>query len=363
MPRGQVAPVVLAAAAFYAAFTVAGLALHDWNPLWFVWIGERFSNLDAHGRTGYDGQFVYYIARDGWMALPHVDNPPYRMQRILYPLLVRWVSLGAAPAMPWAMVAINAAAIVVATYLITRWLAAHAVWAWYGLVYPLFIGTVMAYSRDLTEPLSCALALAGVACWLDARRVAALGLLILATLTRETTALFIAALAISESLAGRWRRALALAATLLPLVAWQVYLSAQLGRSGLATVAILGVLPARYMFTHLSLEPGRLSALLFISLPAVALGPWVVRWLASSVRDPIAWLVAVHWAFLLFAPPGAHLHVLALGRQAMALVLTLLLIYPRCAPALRAVIAAVAVGPILLWVPVLLWWAPWTAKF
>src|SRR5262245_10147804 len=98
MRRAQVAPVVLAAAAVYAGFTLAGLALHGWNPLWFVWIGERFSNLDPHGRTGYDGQFVYYIARDGWSALPHIDNPPYRLQRIAYPLLVRLVSLGNATA-------------------------------------------------------------------------------------------------------------------------------------------------------------------------------------------------------------------------------------------------------------------------
>src|SRR5262245_62003051 len=136
MPRGAVAPVVLSAAAFYAAFTVAGLALHGWNPLWFVWIGERFSELVPHGRTGYDGQFIYYFARDGWAALPHIDNPPYRLQRILYPLLARWAALGHAAAIPWTMVAINAASIIATTWLVTRWLVAHQVWCWYGLVYP-----------------------------------------------------------------------------------------------------------------------------------------------------------------------------------------------------------------------------------
>src|SRR5262247_4716227 len=117
--------VAATAAAFYAAFTLTALALHGWNPLWFVWIGERFSELDPHGHTGYDGQFIYYIARDGWAALPHIDNAPYRMQRILYALLARWLSGGNPSVLPWAMVAINAAAILATTFLLTRWMIAQ----------------------------------------------------------------------------------------------------------------------------------------------------------------------------------------------------------------------------------------------
>src|SRR5262245_66439353 len=80
--------VAATAAAFYAAFTLTALALHGWNPLWFVWIGEHYAYHDPNGRSGYDGQFVYYIARDGLDAVPHLDSPSYRLGRILYPALV-----------------------------------------------------------------------------------------------------------------------------------------------------------------------------------------------------------------------------------------------------------------------------------
>jgi hypothetical protein len=361
MERSLASPVVLTAAAFYAAFTLAGLALHDWNPLWFVWIGERFSNLEPNGRTGYDGQFIYYLARDGWAALPHIDNPPYRLQRILYALLARWLSFGNATALPWVMVAINAAAIIAATALITRRLIAQGMWRWYGLVYPLFVGTLMAYSRDLTEPLACALALGGVLCWLDERRAAAAALLALASLARETSVLFIAGLALAELTERRWTRLVVLGLAAVPLLTWHLYLRIELGAGQLGVAGRLSFIPTASMFSNLSPEPGRLSALLFIGLPTIALAPAVLRLFITAPRDPIAWLVAVHWMFALIAPPGAHLHVFAISRQTAALLLTLLLAFPRCPPALRAAIAVVAIAPTLLWLPPLLWWAPWTA--
>jgi hypothetical protein len=227
--RASPLPVVLSAAAFYAAFTLIALAAHGWNPLWFVWIGERYAYSDPNGHTGYDGQFIYYLARDGWAALPHLDNPPYRLQRILYPALTRLLSGGDAGAIPWLMIAINAAAILAVTLLVTRWLLAHGLSRWWGLIYPLYVGTVMSYSRDLTEPLAYALALAGVLAWFDERRLVAVGLLAVAGLARETTVLYPAALALAELLRRRWSTAAVLALACAPMLAWQLYLGAQLG--------------------------------------------------------------------------------------------------------------------------------------
>jgi hypothetical protein len=362
MPRESAAPVALAAACAYAAFTLAALALHGWDPLWFVWIGERYADLQPGARTGYDGQFVYYFARDGWASVPHMDNPAYRLQRVLYALLARWLAGGQPTALPWAMVTINALAIVATTFLTTQWLIAQRVWRWYGLAYPFFVGTMMAYSRDLTEPLTCALGLAGVLSWLSARRARALVMLALAALARETAVLFAVGLAIAELTERRLPRAAALAATAVPLLLWESYLRAQLGVAGLASAHMMNLIPCADMFSNLSLEPGRLSALLFIALPALALAPAVVRLVVTAPRDPIAWLLAVHWAFLLFAPSGAHLHVLALSRQSAAFLLMLLLAYPRFSPVLRRAIALGAIAPTLLWLPPVLWWAPWTAK-
>jgi hypothetical protein len=361
MPQERAAPVVLAAAAFYAAFTFTGLALHGWNPLWFVWIGERWANLDPQGHRGYDGQFVYYVARDGWAALPHIDNAPYRLQRILYAMLARLLSGGDAALLPWVMVAINAAAILVTTWLITAWLAARGVWTWYGLAYPLFVGTLMSYSRDLTEPLAYALALAGVVCWLGARRSAAVVLLAAAPLARETTVLFIACLAAVELLERRWRRVAVLALTLAPMLTWQVYVRTALGTLPVSNGLRLVRWPST--FAALNFSAGRLSAFLFVGLPTLALVPLALRWVARAPRDPIAWLVAVHSVFALFVSPNSQQQVLVVGRHTTALLLCLLLALPRCERWLRVAVVACAVLPTLLWLPPVLWWAPWTARF
>ncbi len=355
-------PVVAAAAAFYAAFTLTGLALHGWNPLWFVWIGERYASGDPHGRTGYDGQFIYYIARDGWAALPHLDNPPYRLQRILYPALTRLLSGGDAAVMPWVMVAINAAAILTTTFLVTRWLLTQGLSGWYGLGYPLFVGTLMSYSRDLTEPLAYALALAGVLCWLDQRRAPAVALLALAALARETTVLFAVGLGLAELARRRWTGAAMLAVAYVPMLAWQLYLRTVVGATLFVPLTRLRYLPGASTFATLSLEPGRVSSLVFMGLPTLALVPLAVRWIIRAPRDPITWLVAVHCAFALVLPVGAHQHVLVVGRHSTALLLTLLLAFPRCSPALRAAVTALAILPTAIWLAPMLWWAPWTAK-
>jgi hypothetical protein len=361
--RGAAAlPVVLGAAAFYAAFTLVGLAAHGWNPLWFVWIGERYAYGDPHGHTGFDGQFVYYLARDGWAALPHLDNPPYRLQRILYPILARTLSGGDAAALPWVMVAINGAAILAATLLITRWLIAHGQSRWWGLVYPLYVGTLMSYSRDLTEPLAYAFAAGGAVAWFGERRLLAVACFALAGLARETTALFPLALALAELMRRRWSAAATLAAACTPMLAWQLYIAAQLGALPVTRSAPFSALPGTAMFARLSLDPGRLSSLLFVALPVLALTPSAVRAVGRARRDPIAWLVAVHCAFVILFPAAVHAHILDATRGAAGLLVALLLGWPRLAPAVRAAVALCAVLPTAIWLAPMLWWAPWTAK-
>ena len=363
MPSDRVGPgpVVLAVAAFYAAFSVGALALHGWDPLWFVWIGERYSVGDPHGRTGYDGQFIYYLARDGWAALPHLDNAAYRLQRILYPLLVRALTGGAPARIPWAMVAINAASILATTFLVTGWLIGQGVWRWWGLVYPLFVGTFMAYSRDLTEPLACALAAVGVLAWLGDRRAAALILFALGAIARETIALFPVGIALAELCRGRWSHAALLALAVAPALAWQFYLTATIGLP-IAPAARLNIIPAAGMFTAMSLEPGRLSSLLFIGLPVIVLTPLAGRDLLRAPGNPIGWLVVLHCAMLLVSSAQTNLHLMACGRVAVPLVLALLFGFPHIAPARRAAIAVIAILPTFVWIAPVLWWAPWTAK-
>ncbi|HRF96873.1 MAG TPA: hypothetical protein PLZ51_16810, partial [Aggregatilineales bacterium] len=78
------------------AFAVSVLLAHPDGILAFAHIGTEHSlgiPKDEGGTTGYDGQFAYFIARDGAGAEPLMDGASLRYQRIFYPLLARALAL------------------------------------------------------------------------------------------------------------------------------------------------------------------------------------------------------------------------------------------------------------------------------
>ena len=87
------------------------------DPMAFVLLGTRFSEEDPAGSEGYDGQFVYQIAANPAGAAPFIDVPAYRYQRVLYPLLARFLAFGQPAIVPWALIVINVVAIGAGTLL------------------------------------------------------------------------------------------------------------------------------------------------------------------------------------------------------------------------------------------------------
>ncbi len=359
---GPALPVALTAAAAYAAFTLLALALHGWNPFWFVWIGERWAHGVAGTHSGYDGQMYYYIARDGWAAIPYLDAPAYRFGRMLYPALAQVLALGQAPALPWTLLAVSYAAIVAGTAVCAGWLAAAGISPWWGLAFPFYAGTFLAYSRDLTEPLAYALAAAGIVAWLRGQRLAAWACFALAGLGRETALLCAFALAAAEIVARRPWRAAALAATALPQLAWQFAVAHRVPGEAYAGAHKLALAPLSGAWSLIDLEPGRASALLFVGLPALALTPGALAWLWRQPSAPLAWLVATHCLLTLSLPGDSYLHIMAVGRQSLGLLLSLLIAFPLLSPGFRAAVTACATLPTLVWLAPVLWWAPWTAR-
>jgi hypothetical protein len=154
---------------------------------------------------GYDGQFYYFIALDPTRARHYIDAPPYRYERILYPMLARFAALEQPAAVPWAMLLINWLAVGGGVLALAAWLSRRGVSPWLALLYGLFPGVLIALQRDLTEPL--AYGLVALAVYLfdfgGRRGVLASGAAFgLAALTRETTVLF-AILFGASILAGR----------------------------------------------------------------------------------------------------------------------------------------------------------------
>src|SRR6185503_13323493 len=80
-----------------------------------------------------------------------------RYTRILYPLLARLAALGNREWVPLALVLVNWLAITAGTWAVAAWCLANKLNPWLALVYAFAIGQVVAFTRDLNEPLAFAL--------------------------------------------------------------------------------------------------------------------------------------------------------------------------------------------------------------
>ncbi len=224
--------VVLLAAAGYIGLVMA----RGGGPMGLVLEGTRFSQGLPDGTEGYDGQFVYYIARDPLGAAPHIDAPAYRYQRILYPLLARLAALGNPVLIPWTLPLLNLLALAVGTWLAEEMLAEAGASRWHALTVGLYAGQLLSVRVDLPEPLALALALGGMRA-LSRRRVGvAAGLFALAALARETSLLFVAGcgayLWFGES---RRRGATFVALAAAPFILYQIVLWRWLGSPGVGS--------------------------------------------------------------------------------------------------------------------------------
>jgi hypothetical protein len=221
--------VVLVVALGYCLYQ---LAANSWNPMSFVMIGRQFDPTHGMANLGYDGQFAYQIAIDPIGAIPFLDVPAYRFQRILYPLVARLISLGNPLVIPWMLIFLNIASLVLGTLATEKILLDHDQSRWFALVYGLFAGQLLSLRADLTEPFAFMLVQWGVL-FFDRKKFGWSGLLFaLSALTRELTLLFPAACALSLLAGGkRWGAVWGLL-TALPFALWQVFLRVWLGSWG-----------------------------------------------------------------------------------------------------------------------------------
>lgn len=356
----SVARATLAVALFYIVFTLVALASHSWDPLWFVWVGERFADLDPTGRRGYDGQFVYYIAADGIAALPHLDNPAYRLQRILLPATVRALTILTGLPVAWTLLATNLIAIVITTYLLARWLETQALSPWYVLTYSLYVGVFMAYSRDLTEPLAFCLGAYGLILAHRRRPAGSALALALAALTKEIAIIFAVGLVCAAIIRRDVKSALWSASAAVPLLVWETYLYAHLGQIPFRSGPSLEPLPLGGILPYLTLDPGRLSAFLFTGLPALGVLPlsiWLLYRHRGSLLAP--WWTLLYSLFVVLLPLDVYNHIMHAGRNASGMMLALVFTLPLLDKHARRLVLFFAVVPTLIWLIPVLRWAPW----
>lgn len=245
----------------------------------YEYAGTRDAEFEG---TGYDGQYVYFIALDPSEARHYMDDPSYRYGRILYPMLARYAAAAQPGAVPWTMLLINWLAVGLGAGALAAWLARRTASPWWALLYGLFPGLLVALQRDLTEVT--AYALVAVAIYLfdyGGRRGTVLAALAfgLAGLAREVTLIF-PVLYGGSMLAGRpnasdpkgtgsrGRFVGFVAVSILPWLVWSILLVAWLG-----TIATRGADAMAPPFLGLFDEPWEATRqpvnLLFLGIPAL----------------------------------------------------------------------------------------------
>ncbi len=316
----------------------------DADPKAFVTLGECFSVCGGadgedclEGTEGYDGQFSYYIARDPLNAPDCLDIPAYRMQRILLPALARVLSLGYTPLIPWALVAINLAALVVGTALLEDLLAMQGVSRWYALSYGLFVGVVMSVRLSTTEALAYGLVIAGIWAGQRQRPVYAAVMLALAGLAKGTTGVFTSGYLLYYALHRQWWPALRMAVIVgLPFALWQLALYGWLGEFGAGSGGAKGtpfeIIPYNGMW-RIAFD-GSLAAFLVLGvlliLPSTVLpslwGLWrTVRDLRRKQWTLYACLLLANAAIMPFVPFSTYREFLGLLRFIPGLALMVVL--------------------------------------
>lgn len=253
---------------------------------------------------GYDGAAFYRLALDPFTRTETafgitLDNPPYRQQRIGYPFLVYCLAHGHSSWVPALLVLVNFAALLALGALgarVAQQAGQHALW---GLIFPFYPGFLLSLSRDLSEIVACAFALAAILA-IQSRRALAAGLLLSAALlTRETFLVMVLAMA-AVFVVQACRRlpsrpaVVAFGAPLAIYVGWQLRLASVWGVTPAQAGAPRFTIPfVEYMrFLDASSSLRRAARLNFAEAFFFAIVTFLIIAAWRSSRSPVEWRVA-----------------------------------------------------------------------
>ena len=313
--------------------------------------------FSRRGETGYDGQFTFALATDPWGSVDDLDQPAYRYQRILYPMLVRLLSLNNPELVPWMMILINliAAAFGCAA---TAWLLQRrGASPWLALVLIFSLGYLLAIRMDLNEPVALALALWGLVFYEKDRLPIAIVFFALSGLAKEIGLTFPVALAIWECLHRNWRRSLAIGlGSLSPYLIWYLIVNNWFGFSQVLMEHNRPILIPLLGIRYLKDAYSRLVVSLWVLLPAIIGGLlalidfWNYRG-SRSGRDAL--LVLFQVCLVAFLPKPTWEDPIAVLRVGLGLLAAVLIWLAGSRPRLLPYAAALWApsGLVLLMVP------------
>jgi hypothetical protein len=333
---GKLAPAMVVLVIALALVTVA-IWRAGGDPLALTRLGTQFSQGDPNGTPGYDGQFIYYIARDPApeRVAPYLDVPAYRYQRILLPLLARLISWGNPGQIPWALALLGVLSISGGAWAVGEILAGWGVSRWYALVYGLYAGFLLALIVDLPEPLAYGLAAVAILLLEREQRLAGWIALALAVFAKETTLLFVGGVWLAYLFQRRWKDLLGLTLVgVLPYALfqgwlWMVFKAPGIGSGG-ALATPFEIIPYMGLLRIGAYSLPYLLAMLLVFGPAVVLpsiwGIWrgARQWI-SGERNLFVACLFINALVIAFTPFSTFRETGGILRFACGLVLALLL--------------------------------------
>ena len=303
------------------------MLMHHHQALYYVHLGPRFLYHDPHAIAGYDGQFYYQIARDPLHAAQFLDKPAYRYQHIFYPLLVGLLSLGQARLIPYMLLLVNFASIVLGTELLAYLLNKKNLSPWYSLAFGLYFGLAASFLFDLTEPLTYCLVCLGLALLFQKLLTGAAIIWGLAVLSRETAILFPLGYIALYLYQRRWTDATRFVLlSIVPAIAWYLLVGFLFHTNGLSGAPPFERLPFQGLF-HFSNDrrvfPGLIFLMFIPTLLSIALAANEIlhhRW------KNVTWLI---WLLNLVLVTNlsylTYAGIVSAGRLSIGLVLAMLL--------------------------------------
>jgi len=247
------------------------------DPLALARIGTKFSQGLADGTEGYDGQFIYFVARDinPDTVKAYLDVPAYRYQRILLPVLARIISLGNIEVIPWAILVINVVAHGIGTWVLSLIFRQWGVNQWYALTYGGWVGIGLAARLDLPEALAYALVIVAIWAYITQKSFVAWLCLGLALFAKEVTIVFLLAFICIELYERKWRNLVGLAVvSSAPYAIFQAWLWLEFGQFGIGSGGAMAT-PFEIVPYMGLLRIGKYS-LMYLLMMCIVFGPGVV---------------------------------------------------------------------------------------
>lgn len=283
--------------AYAISLALASLLVHRGDPLSFARVSPRFLVGDTTAWFGSDGQFSYFIARDPVQALPHLDVPAYRLQRILYPLLAYLLAFGRAEWVPWSLIIVNVVVVGVGTGAFAALLAKENAPPWIPVLFFAWFGVAQVLLYDLNEITALAFSLWAVFFFFREEFLVAGVLFGLGALAKDMTFLFSFPALLSLAIKRRWDSSLRFGLlSFVPYVLWMIALQAVVGKWSFEARA-----------TQFEMVPmaGLTAAgpfLPFVFVLMIVPGLWCALVSRTLLDHPLAQMTILSLGFLVFLP-------------------------------------------------------------